>query len=171
MKKDRLVASDEIRTVPLKKKSPGSSHPQQTPLDQVVLFQLERTNKQAKLYSQREFDRRGLGITVDQWILLKIIQESESLSQQELASQSLRDPASITRTLDLLVKRQLVQRLPDSQDRRQFQIALTMSGLEFVEANLAMVENHRRQSIAGLTKSEVQKFLLVLNTIQRNMAT
>jgi len=171
MKKKQPLAADPMQVAPGARKAPDSRASAQTPLDEVVLFQLEKTNKQAKLYSQREFDRQGLGITVEQWVLLKIIQEHNSLSQQELAQLALRDPASITRTLDLLVKRQLVQRLPDSQDRRQFQIVLTRSGLAFVEEHMAMVESHRRQSIAGLTKAEVQRFLEVLKRIQQNMAT
>ncbi|MBI1192756.1 MAG: MarR family transcriptional regulator [Bacteroidetes bacterium] len=140
-------------------------------LSQVVLFQIEQASKQAKLYSQREFDRQGLGITVDQWVLLKIIQEAGSLSQQELAQRSLRDPASITRTLDLLVKRQFVFRQPDPQDRRQFQIGLTKPGYEFVERHMTMVDDHRRRSIAGMSKEEVQTLLTLLKTVQRNMAT
>lgn len=141
------------------------------PLSQVVLFQIEQTSKQAKLYSQREFDRQGLGITVDQWVLLKIIHEAGSLSQQELAQRSLRDPASITRTLDLLVKRQFVFRQPDPQDRRQFQIVLTKPGRDFVQLHIAMVDEHRRRSIAGMSKNEAEALLTLLKTVQLNMAT
>ena len=53
-------------------------------INRVILFQIDQTSKIAKQYSQRELDRRELGITVDQWVLLKIIEESAPLSQKEL---------------------------------------------------------------------------------------
>ncbi len=84
-------------------------------IESVILFQLDKTSKTAKQYSQREFERLGLGITVEQWILLKIIHESDDISQKELADQSFRDPASITRTLDLLHSRGFIDRLASAR--------------------------------------------------------
>lgn len=61
-------------------------------IEDVILFQIEQASKASKLFSQREFDRLGIEITVEQWILLKIISESEDLTQKELANKSSRDP-------------------------------------------------------------------------------
>lgn len=139
-------------------------------IEEVILFQIDQTTKKAKMYSQREFDRLGLDITVEQWILLKIIEESNGMSQREIAEKSLRDPASITRTLDLLEKKGFVARQPIEGNRRQYRIILTGNGQKFVEKHMPLVSDHRSKSIEGLTQNELRVLKKALSKIQDNMS-
>lgn len=139
-------------------------------LEKLILFQIDKTSKVSKLYSQREFDRLGLDITVDQWILLKIIESSGQLSQKELAEKSLRDPASITRTLDLLEKKGYVERVQVEGNRRQYSVILTKSGQKFIDKHMKMVNEHRELSTKGFTKKELETLSSMLLRIQKNMS-
>ncbi|WP_010182087.1 MarR family winged helix-turn-helix transcriptional regulator [Aquimarina agarilytica] len=138
-------------------------------IEEVVLFQIEKTSKTSKIYSQRDFDKLNLGITIEQWIILKIIEESKNISQKELAKKSLRDPASITRTLDLLEKKDLVRREKVLNNRRQYHIILTNNGAEFVNKNMPLITKHREKSIEGLTNKEIEDLKRILKKIQSNM--
>jgi MarR family transcriptional regulator, transcriptional regulator for hemolysin len=138
-------------------------------IESVVLFQIERTNKISRIYSQREFDRLGLDITIEQWILLKIIHESQFISQKDLANKSLRDPASITRTLDLVQKKGLIDRQAVPDNRRQYNIVLTKKGLDFIHKVLPIVNQHRQKSVDGLSDSELKTLTKLLYKIQKNM--
>jgi DNA-binding MarR family transcriptional regulator len=138
-------------------------------INRVVLFQLDKTSKLAKQCTQREFDKLKLGITVEQWIILKIVHESEVMSQKELALKSLRDPAAITRTLDLLQKKGYVQRISIAGNRRQYQISLTPNGKKFVESNMQLVHEQRLKSVVGFSKEEVEKLRELLLRMQKNM--
>lgn len=138
-------------------------------IESVVLFQIDKTSKVSKIYSQREFDRLGLGITVEQWILLKIIEESNQLSQRELATKSLRDPASITRTLDILEKRNYVMRNSIPNNRRRYDLALTKVGQKLVAEHLDIIKEHRKRSVQGFTKQELSQLSTFLSRIQENM--
>ena len=138
-------------------------------INRVILFQIDQTSKIAKQYSQRELDRRELGITVDQWVLLKIIEESAPLSQKELGTRSKRDPASITRTLDLLAKKGLIERAAMENNRRQYNILLTPAGASFVRANMGMITGLREQSVQGFSPEELQQLHSMLKRIQENM--
>ncbi len=139
-------------------------------INQVILFQIERTSKIAKQHSQRTLDELGINITIEQWILLKIIEESKELSQKELAVKSLRDPASITRTLDILVKKGFVLRQEIVNNRRKYQIVLTTSGKKFVEKNLPVIEEQRALSTKGFSKEELETLSNFLKRIQNNMS-
>ncbi|RMA56743.1 MarR family winged helix-turn-helix transcriptional regulator [Ulvibacter antarcticus] len=139
-------------------------------IEEVILFQIDKTSKVAKQYSQREFDRLGLEITVEQWILLKIVHESNDISQKELAEKSLRDPASITRTLDLLQKKELINRLPIPENRRQYSIDLSKKGVVFIKTNMPLVDAHRKKSIEGLSEKEQRNLNELLKRIQENMS-
>jgi len=139
-------------------------------IENVILFQIDKTSKISKQYSQREFDQKKLGITIEQWILLKIIEETQPISQRELADKSLRDPASITRTLDILEKKQFIQRKPIPNNRRQYHIELTIQGNTFVKNNMKMIKAHRRKSIEGLSPEEIESLRTILLKIQKNMS-
>ncbi len=138
-------------------------------IESVVLFQIEQASKASKVYSQREFDKLGLGITIDQWVLLKIISESEDLTQKELASKSYRDPASITRTLDLLGNKGFITRESVPDNRRSYHIVLTNIGSQFIATHLPMILEHRKKSVEGLSKTELNSLSDMLQKIRENM--
>jgi MarR family transcriptional regulator, transcriptional regulator for hemolysin len=138
-------------------------------LETTVLYVIDQTTKIAKQYSQREFDLLGIGITVEQWILLKVVEEKSGLSQNELAKETNRDPASITRTLDLLQKKGLIIREAIADNRRQYNIMLSQDGIAFVKQNMPLINDMRNISIKGFTKEEVDSLISMLNRIQKNM--
>jgi len=138
-------------------------------IEDVILFQIDRTSKISKIYSQREFDKKNLGITVDQWVLLKIIDETQPISQKNLADKSKRDPASITRTLDILERKQILLRETIPNNRRQYHIKLTRYGSNFVKENMKMISKHRKTSIKGLSDKDLQQLKAMLLKIQDNM--
>lgn len=139
-------------------------------IEKVILFQIEKTGKTAKQYSQKAFDKINLGITVDQWVLLKIIHEAQVLSQKDLAEKSLRDPASITRTLDLLEKKKLVYRESIPDNRRKYNIVLSSEGAAFVKQHMPLIDAQRARSTAGFTKKELELLSSMLVRIQKNMS-
>lgn len=139
-------------------------------INDVILFQIDKTSKVSKLYSQREFDKLDFGITIEQWILLKIIEESGQLSQKELAEKSLRDPASITRTLDILQKKGYITREAVENNRRQYHIILTNEGAQFVKKHMKVVKQHRAKSTEGFTTEEVELLRSMLLRIQKNFS-
>jgi DNA-binding MarR family transcriptional regulator len=139
-------------------------------IEDVILFQVDLTSKFSKHHTQRDFDNLNLGITVEQWVILKIISESPSLSQKELAQKSYRDPASITRTLDLLEKKDLLRRESMPENRRMHMIVLTNEGKQFIKKNMKLVQSHRDQSTKGITKKELEQLSAILEKIRNNMA-
>lgn len=138
-------------------------------LNNVVNFLLEQTVRQMRGYAQRQLDLLQTGITVDQWVLLKIIEERKQISQVELAQVSQKDTASITRILDLLQKKGLIQRIDDEYDRRKYMISLTAEGLEFVMRNLPIIDRLRDQIVQGLSQEEIQTLKSILAKIRQNL--
>jgi len=138
-------------------------------LNNVVNFLLEQTVRQMRGYAQRQLDTLQTGITVDQWVILKIIEERKQISQVELAQVSQKDTASITRILDLLQKKGLTQRIDDEYDRRKYMISLTDAGTAFVMRHLPFVNRIRGQIVQGLSQEEVQALKGILEKIRQNV--
>ena len=139
----------------------------QRSLNEVVFFLIEQTNKKAKQFSAAKFAERGIDVTVDQWVLMKVIQENPDQSQSAIAEQTYKDAASITRMLDLLVKKDLVYRMPI--DRRQFSINLTEKGQGFIEKHMTFVQELRNIGTAGLSEEEIAGLRRILLKIQENL--
>jgi MarR family transcriptional regulator, transcriptional regulator for hemolysin len=138
-------------------------------LETVLLFVIDQTNKVARQYSQREFDLLGIDINVEQWVLLKEIEEKETLSQNELAKNTSRDPASITRTLDILQKKSLIIREPVRDNRRQYNVRLTKEGCYFVSQNMPLINELRNKSVKGFSKGEIEQLIMMLQKVQANL--
>lgn len=135
----------------------------------MVNFLLEHTVRQMRGYAQRQLDTLQAGITVDQWVLLKIVDERGKISQVELAQVAHKDTASVTRTLDLLQKKELIQRIDDEFDRRKYLIALTPRGLSFVNQHLPFVNQIRGQIVQGLSPGEIDTLKKILEKIRLNV--
>ncbi|MEP4533817.1 MAG: MarR family transcriptional regulator [Cyclobacteriaceae bacterium] len=138
-------------------------------LYQVIPFLIEQISKRGKRYSQREFDERGLGVTIDQWVLLKIVQMKDGISQRELAERSFRDGASITRSLDLLEKKGLIQRNSIPENRRQYSITICKEGVNFIQENMEMIDRHRKQFVDGFSSEEIGQLKGYLNRMMKNL--
>ncbi|WP_248724154.1 MarR family transcriptional regulator [Seonamhaeicola sp. ML3] len=139
-------------------------------IEDVILFQIDLTSKVSKQYSQKEFNKNKLGITVEQWIILKIISESSNLSQRDIAEKSYRDTASITRTIDLLEKKELLLRKSLPNNRRTYHVCLTKKGQQFIDNNMKLIQSHRNKSIENLTTDELNLLSNLLLKIRKNMA-
>ncbi len=142
---------------------------QDEPLYDVIFYRIERTIRKAREYSKRIFKELGYDLTVEQWVLLKKVAEQEGLTQREISDQTYKEPAAITRTLDVLVKKQLVQRTPHPTDRRSFGVYLTLTGKTTYEALLPHVVAMREQSIKHLSKEALQQLKQGLDQIYDNL--
>lgn len=101
------------------------------------------------------------GISATQFMTLNVI-PPEGLSLSELARKLNLSPATLNETINSLVARQLVERLPDARDRRKVKLVATVEGQalqnktsqEFHEAMgtlfTRMSPNGRRALIEGL---------------------
>ena len=135
-------------------------------LEDIYFFWMDRAMKAQRKASNKLFRALGLSLTPDQWIILKRLSEKENVSQRELSEAVSKDPASITRTLDILEKEQLIER--KVADRRSFTLQLTTSGKKIVERVIPEAVKYRKKGVEGLTEEEMKTFKKVLDTIYKN---
>src|SRR5690606_10970690 len=108
-------------------------------------FLLDRTARRIKQYAQYQFTCQQFGITVDQWAILKNLNQYADLSQKELAEYCGKDQPTLTRIVDLLVGKQLVERRANPNDRRSFVVHLTNKGKHKVETLSGNINEIRMQ--------------------------
>ena len=74
-------------------------------LDEIIFYTLEKSIKTYRKFAQQQLLKNGYDITIDQWLVLKTLQENQQLSQNQIAELVFKDFASITRIIELLVKK------------------------------------------------------------------
>ncbi len=138
-------------------------------LKQLYIFLLEQTFRVSRRYSNRQFAEFGYGVSVEQWDVLKRISEYPNTTQRDIAKAISKDPASVTRILDALQKKQLVQRT-EGNDRRSFGVVLTEEGTLVVADILPKAHAIRQKGIEGLTEEEDQQLVALLQRVYNNFA-
>ena len=87
--------------------------------------------------NQRLADK-GLGITSEQAIIIMRLGIADGMTQQELADATFKDKSSVKRLIDNLIRKNLIVRVADQNDKRSKRIYLTHGGKELRE-NIALI--------------------------------
>src|ERR1700734_59979 len=103
-------------------------------LNDTVFYSIEIAIKTYRQYAQRKITDAGFDITIDQWLVLKTLEDNPSVTQQELAVAVFKDFASISRIVDLLVAKEYLDRRPHERDRRRFKLSIAKSGSKIIES-------------------------------------
>ncbi|MEM7336950.1 MAG: MarR family transcriptional regulator [Chloroflexota bacterium] len=74
------------------------------------------------------FSKAEQKFTADQWHVLHMIAVNQGLSQNELKELVNKDRPTVSRMIDVLERRNLVERRRDETDRRRFKLMLTAEG-------------------------------------------
>lgn len=132
-------------------------------------FLLERTARRVKQYAQYQFNCGEFGITVDQWSILKNLRQHADLSQKELAEYCGKDQPTLTRIVDLLVGKNLVERRAHPADRRSFVVHLTAAGEQKIDHLAEKIQEIRRQAWQNLDEADFEHLKRILGTIYTNL--
>ncbi len=132
-------------------------------------FLLDCTARRVKQYAQVQFNNRDFGITVDQWTILKALNTYSDLSQKELAEQCGKDQPTLTRIVDLLVKKGFVERTMHHLDRRSFIVHLSPKGKEKVSDLEPEIRKIRMKAWENLEENDFHHLKRILDTIYNNL--
>lgn len=139
-------------------------------LDEIYFFHLDKTYKQYKKYKKNFFKNLGLQLTSDQWIVLKRISEKHGITQRELADSIYKEPASVTRMLDILEKEDYIIRRHSATDRRIYELYLTTHGKKTVEVVLDAAIEKRALGMKGFTQEEMDQLIDMLERLYQNFS-
>lgn len=129
---------------------------------------VDRTMKIIKWNYLRVFKDAGVDITTEQWVLLDKLYEENGQSQTDLANDTFKNAATVSRIIDLLCSKDLIERQRFENDRRRHKIYLKKKGERIVEKLRPLVFELRRKGWSDISEEEHQVFLSVINRIHNN---
>lgn len=139
-------------------------------LNDIIFYHLEKAIKSYRQYAQKQIDNAGFDITIDQWLILKSIEADSTLPQQQIAAKAFKDVASITRIIELLVKKEYLIRDFHEIDRRRFRLTLTDTGKQVLKTLQPIIINNRNTALNGITQEDAEKLSALLQKIASNVS-
>ena len=121
-----------------------------------VLYKIEQTIKEYRKISQKNISQIVNDITVDQCLLLIILNKNATYSQKEIAELIFKDNASITRIIELMVQKKYLLRKINESDRRKFNLEITKKGKKTIELLTPIIQKNRKDALEGLSKNEIE---------------
>ncbi len=140
-------------------------------LDSIIFYSMDKAIKSYRQYAQKQLKAAGFDITIDQWLVLKAIEEDNTITQQYIAEKVFKDVASITRIIELLVKNGFLTRHFHNTDRRRFNLQLTAQGKDIIEKLKPYTAENRKKALQGLSAKELTLVKQAMEKIIENVSS
>ena len=120
-------------------------------------------------YIQVKLKAHGINMTFEMLEVMSVLWKNDGINQQEVADQTLKDKSSMTYLIDNLVKRKLVQRVEDDNDRRNKLIYLTEEAKVLQKEICPWVSEVYGIATVDLNAADLQDSLSVFNKMIENL--
>jgi DNA-binding MarR family transcriptional regulator len=111
------------------------------------------------------FEARGF--TFIQYVILSWLRDGIAVNPKDICIQFRHDSGALTRVIDQLAERGLLERVRRDRDRRKVELQLTPAGRETIEGLIPLVVEKLNFALADFSTTEVhelQRLLVKLNT-------
>jgi DNA-binding MarR family transcriptional regulator len=108
-----------------------------------------------------------VGFTFIQYVIMSWLRDGIAVNPKDICTQFRHDSGALTRVIDQLAERGLVERARRDRDRRKVELQLTPLGLETIERLVPLVVDKLNLVLEDFSSdevSELQRLLLKLNT-------
>ena len=137
-------------------------------LEEIIFYTLESAIKTYRQLAQRNITASGLDMTVDQWLIMKVVLENRKLKQNEIAEKVFKDAASVTRIIDLLISKEYLSREVHGNDRRRTQLKLTSKGKNILSKVQVIIQKNRKLALKGISGSKIKDINKLLSIVISN---
>lgn len=116
-----------------------------------------------------KLQENGINITPEQYLVMDILWEKPSISQQNIADIIQKDKNSVTKIIDSLEKKNLVIRVVDKNDRRINKIELTDEGFALEKITTEVAINFMNDVVKNIDTKDLDTFVNVMRQIKNNL--
>jgi DNA-binding MarR family transcriptional regulator len=117
--------------------------------------------------SRRLRKRSEIGLTPSQQSAMSTIERHGPVRLSRLGELEQINKSSVTRLVAKLEARGLIARLPDADDGRSWQLALTPAGRRLMDESSMRANTYLARQIAALTAGDQRRILEVIPVLQR----
>jgi DNA-binding MarR family transcriptional regulator len=134
-----------------------------------VPFRLNRLAAEVSAALSSEYKER-YGLDIPEWRVLATLGfRVEPCSAQYISHCTRTHKSTISRAVTALMERQLVERVENEDDRREFALRLTRKGRVLYEELIPRLKRREQEILSCLTAQERENFALTLGKIEKSL--
>ena len=134
-----------------------------------VPFRLNRLAAEVSAALSSEYQER-YGLDIPEWRVLATLGfRNDACSAQYIAHCTRTHKSTISRAVTALMKRQLVERVENEDDRREFRLRMTRKGETLYEQLIPRLLRREREILSCLTAREQKDLALMLGKIEQSL--
>ncbi len=134
-----------------------------------VPFRLNRVAAEVSSALSREYQER-YGLDIPEWRVLATLGfRNEACSAQYVAHCTRTHKSTISRAVTALMSRQLVERVENEDDRREFALRMTRKGKALYEELIPRLLRREQEILSCLSAQERKDFAAILGKIENSL--
>jgi DNA-binding MarR family transcriptional regulator len=134
-----------------------------------VPFRLNRLAAEVSAALSSEYQQR-YGLDIPEWRVLATLGfRNDACSAQYIAHCTRTHKSTISRAVTALMARQLVERVENEDDRREFALRMTRKGKSLYEELIPRLLRKEQEMLSCLSAQERKDFALMLGKIERSL--
>jgi DNA-binding MarR family transcriptional regulator len=134
-----------------------------------VPFRLNRLAAEVSAALSSEYQER-YGLDIPEWRVLATLGfRNDACSAQYISHCTRTHKSTISRAVTALMQRQLVERVENEDDRREFSLRLTRKGRALYEELIPRLKRREQEILSCLTAREREAFALALGKIEKSL--
>lgn len=118
---------------------------------------------------QDRFKRADVRLGAEEWAVLLLLWQDDGQTPGELAQRTVKDQTTMTRLLDGLVRKNLVDRMRDEADRRKIRVRLTPKGNVMQGQLVPIAADLIKAGEAGISVEDIETTRRVLRKMTENL--
>ena len=135
-----------------------------------VPFRLNRLSAEVSNALSDEYQVR-YGLDIPEWRVLATLGfRSDACSAQYISDCTRTHKSTISRAVTALMERQIVERVENAEDRREFRLRLTRKGRAVYEELIPRLLRREQEILACLSAQERKDFAALLGKIEKSLA-
>ena len=135
-----------------------------------IAVELNHTGCRLKQFIAAKLRKAQVPLTPEQFMLIDLLWNHGSMSQQQLADLMKKDKNSVTQLVDAIERKGFVVRQQNAQDRRSNTIVLTEKAMglrdEAKQKGISILD----EMLNGISEEELHSFLATLQKLNDNMS-
>ena len=109
------------------------------------------------------------GFTFIQWVILSWLRDGIAVNPRDICIQYRHNSGALTRVIDQLAERGLLERIRRDRDRRKVELQLTPAGRAAIEALIPLVVDKLNLALAEFSSTEVKEFQRLLIKLNNSL--
>ncbi len=135
---------------------------------QTIFYTIENAIKQYRKMSQKQISQIVPDITIDQALILIIVEQHPDYSQVKIAELLFKDYAAITRMIERMVSNGYLMRKAHAVDKRRSTLLLTKKGNDNIELLMPIIKSNRERALQGIDQKEIVHLNATLQKLIQN---